>query len=162
MIRGDGILKLASGKYSVWCNIQDGYEFCGEYETEEDARGQWVEAMLAYNHSKRSPSDVDLFEERPVTETKIVRVASARQWPSISDSEFNEIEACLHAATKGDWMPHEQTLQVGRTKYVDWSIGINENKDEDLGRFKRREDAEFACLMRKHASVLLALAKRRK
>lgn len=72
---GDGILLRADGKYEVFVMIQDGTENCGVYNTEQEARAEWVEAQWGLNHNRFEPSKVKLFQFRPVSPDSLLCIS---------------------------------------------------------------------------------------
>ena len=52
--------QLSTGKFKVWVGIQDGTEPCGEYDTEEEAREEFVKAEEVLNHRKCKPEDAEV------------------------------------------------------------------------------------------------------
>jgi len=52
----EGIIYF-DGKYRVTVQVQDGYEKCGEYKDEQDAREHWASAMCILNGGKHTADD---------------------------------------------------------------------------------------------------------
>ncbi len=71
---GDHIVRELDGKYHVWVQIQDGTEFCGSFDTEDEAAAEFQSSQKILNGNKlgyiRTPSTQyrkapeELFEDR--------------------------------------------------------------------------------------------------
>lgn len=74
--------------------------------------------------------------------------------------EIERLEALEKAATPGEWTEIVSHLSVGRTRHTSWTIGVSDDKDDDVARsVAREEDARLIAATRNALPALLAMAR---
>lgn len=60
--------------FAVFVKTENGVLPCGVFATKNEARISWASSHLTLNKTEHKPESAPLFEERPITITKVIRV----------------------------------------------------------------------------------------